>query len=59
MLMVSLPPGLTLETGSDAEGGLSASGLDIVQLNGLWLFDVLAEDGGDRGLAERGEDMEF
>jgi len=55
-------PGLTFDPGhcSDAEGGLSASGRDdTVQLNGLCPFDVLAEDGEDSGLAERGELTEF
>lgn len=53
------PPGLTLDAGSEAEGGLSASCRDIVQLNGLCPFDVLADDGDDKGCAERGEAMEF
>lgn len=54
-------PGLTLDPGgaSDAEGGLSASVRDIVQLNGLCPFDVLADDGDDSGLAERGDATEF
>lgn len=53
------PPGFTLDAVSEAEGGLSASCRDIVQLNGLWPFDVLADDGGDKGCAERGEATEF
>jgi hypothetical protein len=56
---ISPPPGLTLDTDSDAEGGLSASDRGIVQLNGLCSFDVVADDGGDKGLAESGEVTEF
>lgn len=60
-LRIFVHPGLTLDTGvaSDAEGGLSASVRDIVQLNGLCPFDVLADDGDDSGLAERGDATEF
>jgi hypothetical protein len=56
---ISPTPGLTLDPGSDAEGGLSASGRGIGQLNGLCPFDVLADDGEGSGLAEKGEATEF